>query len=258
MSPFQETLENLHALLRGTEKPQDWISYFKTTPKRLSIYPRFVKSHVTKFLDQNFLSLKTLFDGVTWKKILDQYFKEYPPAHWQLFRCAEAFPSFIQSLKEKNLYGIQNFYVELSEFEWMEAVIYHEEERISQIFALQEPLVNPTLAILNTYYPLVQFANVTRSKENCLEEKEWIQNKRYLSLFDQEQIIFLFRNPITLILNCCVPTDRMLLAVKIIHEKISLQEASRAMDQDLTNLYAVLEEAQSLGLIVFPKDWLSH
>ncbi len=250
MSPFQETLENLHALLRGTEKPKDWTSYFKTTPRRLSIYPRFVKGHVMKFLSENFLSLKTLFDEVTWKKILDQYFKEYPPTHWRLFRCAEAFPSFIQNLREQNLYDIQDFHVELSEFEWMEAVIYHEEERIPSISDLQEPLVNPTLTILNTVYPLVQFANVTRSKENSSEEKEWIQNRKYLNRFDQEQIIFLFRNPMTLVLNYCIPTDRMLLAVKIVHEKISLQEVAQAVGENISAIHDALEAAMSQGLLI--------
>lgn len=253
MSSFQETLQNLHALLRGGTKPRKALSYFGTTEKRLSIYPSFVKGHVVKFLDKNFLSLKTLFNEKTWNGILDEYFRKHAPTHWRLYRCAEAFPGYIQTLREKGLFEMGEFHTELADFEWAEAVVYHGEEIIPKASHLETLIVNPTLTILNFRYPIAQYVRISRSSDILHKEKAWLEHKKYLKPLEKEETVFLFRNPKTLVLNHCVPTDRMLLAIKMVHEKIRPKQAARTVGQELSIIHDALEEAQSQGLILFPE-----
>lgn len=253
MSRFQEVLKNIHSLVRGEKNAEELAGYFNADPRRLNIYPSFVKGHVVKFLDQNFISLRTLFNEKLWAQLCDDYFRKYPPSDWRLYKCAENFTDFLQGLIGDSRYGIQDFHVELALFEWIEVCVYKSEV----VFPSQEEIltltVNPTLQIFNFTYPVPQFVTWSRSKELSLEEKNWIENREYLN--PGENVALFFRNPYTHASNYYSAEDRFLFALKAVSEDMNLEDAAVMSGKDLSEIKSVFEEGRDRGLIFLPSSF---
>jgi hypothetical protein len=251
MPRFQDVLKNVHSLVRGEKNAEELAEFFKADPRRLNIYPSFVKGHVTKFLDQNFISLKTLFDEAIWGPLCDEYFKKHPPSDWRLYKCAESFTDFLQGLMGDDRYGIEDFHVELALFEWMEVCVYKSEIVFPDPQEVTQATVNPTLQIMNFTYPIAQFVTLSRSKELKDEEKSWMEDKEYLK--SKENVALFFRHPFTHAANYYSGEDRFLFALKIVYEKMGMEEAAQVSGHTISDIHSVFEEARNRGLIFLPR-----
>ncbi len=252
MPTLQETIHNTHLLLRNDKKPEELLDFFQTDIRRLSIYPSFVKLHITKFLSENFASLKSLFEPTLWKKIITEYFKKYPAQHWQLYRSAENFPKFIRDLMANSSYDIQEFHAELAELEWIEISTYNCDIPFPSGDSIQTPIINPTLSILNLTYPVARFAQLSRISNMEASQKQWLEKKEYLMRLPIPSIVFLFRNPKTQASNFIEVTDSILFAFKIVHDQLSPEQASQQSQQSLDDVHELINEIQQLGIVILP------
>jgi hypothetical protein len=251
---FHELTQEIHSLLRAERLPEEVAKTLEVDVNRLAIYSGFIKGHIVRMIDRSFNALKCLFDEKAWDILMDMYFKKYPAGDWRYYRCAEQFPDFIQSLKSSPDFGIQDFHVELAQFEWTELMVYNSEIILPKIGEIRSRELNPTLAVLTFRYPVADFVISHRSEKLSKNEERWMQEKKYLEMLPAPKTVFFFRNPKTQYAVFVEATDRLLFAFKVIYDGISEKEAAKTTGQSLSVVQSVLKEASQIGLILQPKN----
>lgn len=250
---FNELTQEIHSLLRAEKSPEVLAKELDVDVKRLSIYPSFIKGHIIRMIDRSFKSLKSLFDAKSWESLTDKYFREYPADDWRYYRCVEHFPEFIQGLKSLPDFKIQDFHVELAQFEWTELMVYSSEIILPKKNEIRSRQLNPTLAVLSLNYPVVNFVNCERAESLSKNEEHWMKEKNYLEKLSAPKTVFFFRSPKTQYAVYTQATDRELFAFKMVHDDISEKEAAKLSGQTLAVIQSVLKESVQLGLILAPK-----
>lgn len=251
MPTLEETMRMMHSLLRGEKTPAEMKEFFGTSEKRLEIYQRFVRNHVIKTLAKNFTMFRRLVKKEAWQGLRDEYFKNYPPTGWRLNDTCKSFVDFIaQKVREEKMFGGEEFYIELAQFEWEEVIVYCNELVIPKANEIESPLLNPTLSIMDFRYPIGKFIYFWRNKQR---KDPWITEKEYLK--PQPQMLFLVRHPQEQRVFFHVATDPLLFAFKVVHDQISLEDAVKLSGQTPQTVRKILADAHQAGIIILPENF---
>jgi len=251
MPSLEETMRLMHSLLRGEKTPQEMAEVFNADPKRLEIYQRFVRNHVTKPLARNYAIFRRLVKKDIWIPLREEYFINYPATGWQLNASSEKFIGFIsQKIREQNFLDGEEFYVELLQFEWEETITYCSEEVIPKPCEVNIPTLNPTLSIMNFQFPIGTFVSNWREKQRDIP---WMTEKEYLK--PQPQMLLLVRHPQEHKAFFHVANDRLLFAIKVVHDQINIEDAAKASGQEVEVIRNILQETHQAGVIVLPENF---
>ncbi|BBM85634.1 HvfC/BufC family peptide modification chaperone [Candidatus Uabimicrobium amorphum] len=251
MPTLEETMRMMHSLLRGEKTPEEMKEFFGTSEKRLEIYQRFVRNHVTKTLAKNFVMLRRLVKKEIWQGLRDEYFKNYPATGWQLNDTSKSFVDFIaKKVREEKMFAGEEFYIELAQFEWEEVVVYCSELITPKPHEIETPVLNPTLSIMDFRYPIGTFIYYWRNKKR---KDPWIIEKEYLK--EQPQMLFLIRHPQEQRVFFHVATDPLLFAFKVVHDQISLPDAIKLSGQTEDTVRKILADAHQAGIIILPENF---
>ncbi|WP_372366529.1 putative DNA-binding domain-containing protein [Candidatus Uabimicrobium sp. HlEnr_7] len=252
MSSLEETMRMMHSLLRGEKTAKEMTEFFGTNEKRLAIYQRFVRNHVVKTLGKNYIMFRRLVKKELWGILSDQYFRDYPATGWRLNSCTKLFVDFIaKKVREEKALGGEEFYIELAQFEWEEVIVYCSENVIPKSQEIANPVLNPTLSVMNFEYPIGTFTMHWRGGKR--KEEPWITSKVYLQ--KQPQMVFLLRHPQNQKVNFHVANDRLLFAFKVVHDEIDIENAVSLSGQNEETIRMILNEAHQAGIIILPENF---
>lgn len=245
---LHETFETMHRLLRREITPAEASTRLGCEESRIALYPEFVLDHVRNVLVKNFTSLAGLCSAEDWEGIVKEYFRTNPPDHYELNANAARFPAFLQSLAEQGRFGLGEFHLELAEVEWLEWEVFSSPKEIPLPQEIREPVLNPTLAVLELKYPVVEYL------------RTWERGKARgfpagVPPVPEEEdggIVFVFRHPGTHEAVVQRATDPELFGFKVVHESIPLNQAAEEAHISLSEAESLLLDAAAKGLVILP------
>lgn len=236
----------MHELLRGQAAPDEVAAALGADARRLAIYRDFVARHVADALDKNFVYTRALL-GDHWGALVDRYYRERPAHHWELNAAGEAFPDFLEEQRAAGHGRLTPFHVVLAQFEWEEWVAFAHPARIPAPEEVQAPALNPTLAVLESPYALVDFLVAHRdalSPELPLPAP-----------LPAPQTLLVFRHPVGLLANAVAAGTDLLLAMKMAAEAIPVAAAAEATGRTAADVRTALGAAAERGVIILPAAW---
>lgn len=248
MPNFKEIITTTHDLLMGKSSPLNLAHYYPSDLARIEIYPFFIRTHIYKYLDQNFPLLKNTIDPKIWEKIKKEYFKENPAKDWRLYRCAQNFTDWIQNRVIHSIDGLTEFHYEVALFEWTEILVYHQEiDIINQGPSLA---MNPTLEILKTNFPIAQYAKIYRTKHLSKNDQLWLSQKQYVSQSEKAEIVMIYRHPIHHCSHFLKADEKHLLIFKMVNDHLSMEQVLADTSMKQEKLELLIEESKKLGFII--------
>ena len=236
----------MHGMLRGQAAPEDIAAALGADPRRLAVYRDFVARHVIDALDKNFVYTRALL-GDDWAALASRYFRERPAHHWELNAAGEAFPDFLEAERAAGHAGLTPFHVVLAQFEWEEWLAYANPARIPGPEELQAPALNPTLAVLESPYALVDFLVAHRAELSPAVSLP--------PLLDAPDTLLVFRHPVEQLANAVAADADLLLAMKMAVEGIPVAVAAGATGRSVAAVRAALTTAGERGIVVLPRGW---
>ena len=236
----------LHQVLRGMSSSANMADSLGVSRERLQAYEDFIKSHITDLLTKHYTILWDLLSPERWQQLSQQYFVEHPADHYELNQAARHFSEFLRKRLDAGEPTILPIYIELAEFEWQEFVAYSTAIELPQTEELAQSILNPTLSILNCDYPIATFVRDWRqAKAHCRQPPK---------LPDKEsQIVFVWRNPNTLIQDYAYADEGLLFAFKMVHDGISYDQACKISGLPLTRVRKLIQRAAAKGIVLLPK-----
>lgn len=248
MSKLEETMRTMHALLRGEKTPEEVAEIFGTDPKRLAVYQRFSRNHMSDSLDRVYKIFRSLIPIKIWNELKNEYFKKHPANSWRMNTCAREFVDFTATKIKQGLLDSQIFYIELLQFEWEDIVVYSSKNIIPKSESIKTPILNPTLSILNFEYPVASFTSKWRKEKN----KKTISKSDYQK---EKEMVFIYRHPKSLNSHFLITTDSWLFAFKIVHDNIDVTTAAKLSGESEDTIRTVMKQAQEAGFIILPNHF---
>jgi len=243
---LDETFQTMHRLLRWEITPAEAAARLGCPESRIRPYPESVLDHVRNILAKNFPALASLFSTEVWEKMVLEYFRRYPPHHYEMNANAARFPEFLHSMAEEGRFGIGEFHLELAAVEWMQWVVFSSPEKIPVPGEIRGLLVNPTLAVLQLSFPVADYLR-------RWEEESAKGFPRGVPPVPEEEdggIVFVFRHPGTHEPVVQRATDPELFAFKVAHESIPLPQAAEEARISLREAESMLSSAGKAGFIL--------
>ncbi len=245
---LRETFETMHRLLRREITPAEASARLGCEEDRIALYPEFVLDHVRNILVKNFPALASLFSSEEWEGIVREYFAAHPPDHYEMNANAARFPAFLHQMAEKGRFGILEFHLELAEVEWLEWTAFASPEKIPLPEEIREPMLNPTLTVLELKFPVVQYLR-TWSRERA---RGFTGGVPPVPGEARGGIAFVFRHPGTHEAVVRETTDPDLFALKVVYESIPLERAAEEAHISVLQAKALLHHAQKAGFVLLP------
>jgi len=245
---LHETFEAMHRLLRGEITPAEAAARLGCEEARIALYPEFVLDHVRDVLQKNFSALVSLFSAEQWEVIVREYFRTNPPDHYEMNANAARFTGFLHQMAEQGRFGIGEFHLELAEVEWLEWVAFSSPKRIPGPAEIEEPILNPTLTVLELNFPVAEYLR-TWEEERA---KGFPGGVPQVPEEEKGGIVFVFRHPGTHEAQVRRASDPELFAFKVIHEGIPLAQAAEEARIGLPEGEAILARAERTGFVILP------
>jgi len=232
---------SMHRLLRGEAGADQVAAELGANPVRLEIYRELVAGHVVDAVDKNFPYLRALIrDG--WDRLVADYERAHPPAHWEVNHAAAGFCDFVAAELAGGRAGLDPFHPVLAQFEWEEWLAYSNPAAMPAPAGADRPLLNPTLTVLESPYPLLAF---------LAEHRDRLSPATPLPApLPDPCTILVFRHPVSLLAHSALADDRLLLAIKIAAEGMTVADAARATGADPAALAGAVADAAACGVIV--------
>jgi hypothetical protein len=227
----------LHAALRDEEPVPVVAESLGFNPKRLAIYRRFTRGHVTTALAL-YPATRARLGSALWDRLTEAYRRLHPPSHWELNRAAEAFPAFLEARLQAGEPGLRHFDVCLAAVEWEQYWCMAHPAEIPEVVAA--PTLNPTLALVEQPFAVIPWLLAHERGEEPSEPVE----APSLALF--------FRNPRTDGGAYFHGSDPLLFALKVVHGALSVAEGAAAAGTTVERAQAALDYAAEVGLILRP------
>ncbi len=241
MTTLRELERAVHQLLRQERPLGEVAQELGVDVRRLGVYRGFIRTHVAKALDKSFEDTRTLFTPAQWVELSDRFFAERPPSHWELSRTAEPFPAW---LAEQSDPWICPFAVAHARYEWEQWVAYVHPADVPEPAAVEAPVLNPTLSILELPLPVVW---ASRQHD---EHGEW--PAPLPTPADGAQMVLLFRKGGTYRINAWSATDDLLFALKVAYAGLDPSAAAVEAGLDLGAARAAWGHAIEIGLVIAP------
>ena len=254
-SSLRETMEAMHALVRGELTPEAAAERLDAPAERLTVYQDFVRNHVDQALAKNYPTVAEIVTQEQWRALIDGYFRTEPPAETELNAAAAGFRGYLAARVEKaseeslglEIASYGPALLELAELEWREFEVYA--TRIGPLPAgsPDTPIINPTLQILQLETPVASWLAARRVARRS--ESSEIPGDP-LPTAGPGETVFLFREPTTNFSVFAVADDALLFAFKIAHDGLTPSQAAEQAGLPITDVEAVLRRAVALGLIL--------
>jgi hypothetical protein len=240
-----EIQEAMHRMLRGQAGAEETAALLGADARRLGLYRDFVADHVTSALADNFVYTRALL-GPAWDGLAADYFHSRAPRHWELNTSGEEFADYLEARRAAGHPALQPFHVVVAQFEWEEWLAYAHEARIPAPAELSAPALNPTLAVLEAPYALIDFL--------AAHKRELSPALALPPLLPAPQTTLVFRHPVELIAHAVVADPPLLLAMKMAASAVSVAEAAAATGQSAAVIAAALAGAAARGVIILPEN----
>ncbi len=250
---LKETIETMHALLRGKLPLERAAALLGMKEERLAVYPSFVKGHMRNILDKNYATLAALLVGDVWEGLASDFYDGYPSPYYELNANAAVFVDFLRGELDAGRPGLTPAHVEIAELEWQEFATYADPREIPPPEDLEELTLNPTLAVLQFTHPVAAFVAAFREAEQGADnEKAAAMTPPSLPETPESEIVLIFRHPETDLVETMPTTEALLFAFKMTHDALSPAQAAKESGLDETKVIAILDEAVEVGLVLLP------
>jgi|GEM_PF-2209291 len=248
MSDLKSVAETVHRVLRRELDATDGATHLGVDAARLSIYRGFVHDHVTGILDKLYPYVRAHVGPEAWAELSARFFREVPATHWELNACAQPFAAWLdRKLADGDApSAVTPFHVALAELEWEEFAVYMHEASVPTPESVTEPVLNPTLSLLELGYPVVRFLVDHPEASVVTPDTPTPAPERRVAL--------VFRRPGTWRVAYYLGSDDLLFALKVVHEQIPLAMAADAVHQPVEVARAALRHAADIGLVVAGPD----
>jgi hypothetical protein len=243
-----ESMRAMHELLRGEATPEETGKALGgAPPERLAAYQGFVRGHIEGILTKAFPTLAELVGHCAWHAVGREFFRDVPPADYELNACAEAFPAWLSARIEAGESDLSEFHVEVAELHLAEFAAFADEARIPAPGDLDAPTLNPTLRVLELTYPVAEFVARWRRRER--------EGAPPVPAEPAPEVVFVFREPGGFRHRFERADDNLLFAFKVVHDGVPLAEAAEAAGAPEALVRQVLGEAAEAGLVILPETW---
>jgi hypothetical protein len=244
---FTEVMEVVHRVLRGEEDVAAAARDLDIPERRLAVYAGFVRQHVRTAVEKNHSVLAALLRGPAWEALLDGYFRDHPPASYELNAAAEGFRGFLAAEASEGRHGLTPFHLELAELEWQEWEAYAHPDRIPQPAEVRRPVLNPTLRILRFEHAVSGFVEAWRDAERAGRDE-----RPEVPAEPAPETVLVFRDPASELAFFYRATDALLFAVKVTTDGLDVPEAAALAGVPEATAQDLLDRAAAVGLIVMP------
>lgn len=244
--PFRESMTIMHQLLRQEISAEVAAERFGVPVERIAIYRDFVRNHIANALAKNYEVLASTLSEELWEELVSAYFQAYPALAFELNANAEQFREFLAGPGRTLSAELGDFHLELAELEWFEWHVYSVRDDIPEPSGVSQPTLNPTLIILECNYPVADYVLAWRRTVRSGGDVPPVPEPG-------AQRVFVYRDPDSLLAMFTVANDRLLFALKVAHEGISLAEAAAAAGVDIEVAEEVMREAAEDGLVLLPE-----
>lgn len=243
MASLTETYAVMHAVLRGEQTTDEAAPLLGVDPERLAIYQGFVRDHVTGILAKQFPRVEATLDAAAWETVRLGFFEAHGPTDWELNQVAAPFPAYLAA-ELGRVDGLALFHVSLAQFEWAQWGTYSDPAQMPLPEALERPVVNPTLTILELPCPVIaQVVALDRGEaaQDPLPDAE-----------DGAERVLLFRHPVRETSAYWRVTAPLVLALGTTDGGHTPQQAAAAFGCRVAQVVEALKRAGEIGLCIMP------
>jgi hypothetical protein len=216
--------DRLHAAHPGWDAPAS----------RVAIYGRFVRFHVRDTLEKLYPITLAAVGPERWTQLVEAYTATRPGRHHhEMNRMGEGFPAFVADVAEAR--GLPAFTPALARFEWADWAAYVSEEPVPE--RVERLTVNPTLAVLQHPFQLCAYVRA---------------NGKAPAPAAGDEMVFLWRHPRELTTWFRSANERVLLALKMAMEGLSVSDVAAATGVAEADVRQAVEECSRDGLVLAP------
>lgn len=238
-----ETMETMHALLRGELSPEQAAASLGAPVERVAIYQDFVRDHVRTLLEKNYQVTAEVMGSGAWEALVRRFFETRPARHYELNANAEALVELIDECIARGSDEIVPFHRDLATLEWTEWLVYADRAEMPEPSRLDRAVLNPTLVILSLAWPVSGFVQAWRAAKDAATRPP------LPSAPDPEQV-FVYRDRG---LARFVRADPgLLFAFKIAHDGLTVAQAADLSGLDPVTVAAVVRQASEAGVVILP------
>lgn len=235
---LEATERAIHDAVRSNRSIAEVAAELGVDERRLDIYRSMVAGHVHTALSANFDVLAEVLGAPLFEALYEDYRAAHPPSSWALNDAASEFPAFLAAAYDAGRPGLVPFHGALAELEWaLYEVAIHPAELPE---APDAHVLNPTLTVLQTAYPVVPFVMAWQRGEGpSLPEAE-------------ETVSLVFQRPSTGRAAFYNGSGDLLFALKMVHDGLDVATASEVSGQPTEVIEALLARAVDTGLVIAP------
>jgi hypothetical protein len=232
---LEATCRAIHDTVRENRSVAEVARELGVDERRLDIYRSMVRGHVYTALSANYDVLAGVLGEPLFDALYEAYLVAHPPSSWALNQAASAFPEFLATAYDAGRAGLVPFHGALAEFEW---ALYEVGVDPAEPEASERPTLNPTLAVLQTDYPVVPFVLAWQRGEGpAVPEPE-----ATLSL--------VFQRPATGRAAFYNGSGDLLFALKMVHDGMDVATAAEASGHPTDVVEGLLAAAIDIGLVI--------
>lgn len=234
-------LEQLvHQVVRDEVPLGEGAAALGVDPDRLSIYRRFVHTHIRTALEANFSLLQSWLGEPNWTALVEGYRAAHPPSHWGLNEAAAQFTAWLVAQVEAGAHGLTPAHQALAELEWALYETQADPTRIPRPEDLDAPALNPTLQVMSLTYPIVPVAvDLTHGETPEMPEAA-------------ESMVLVYRRPGTEISAYHTAEPNLLFAIKMLHDGLSVAAVAESLGAAPEVVEGVLRQAAQAGVAILP------
>jgi len=233
----------VHAVLRHDDDVATSAARLGVPESRLTIYRDFVTGHVTRVIGKVYPYVQALSAPDVWERLTLAFYHEVPARERELNACVQGFPEWLAERGARD--GLPPCAATLAQVEWELFAAWSSEVEVPDPATLAEPIVNPTLAALETRWAIVPW--MVANPDAALVSPTTPPPAELV------QVALVFRRALHHRVAYYVASDDLLFALKIVSERITPRDAAALAGVSLAEVEAALARAAEVGLVLGPQ-----
>lgn len=209
----------------------------------MNVYQELVKSHVRQTLEVRFPVVSQTLSPREWSALVDVYFRDLPESKYEGDHVGTDFHAFLESHVGSGHLPISDFYVELAELEW-NLLTASQHGSFPADLRSPRPMLNPTLAILEVRYPVVDFY------DRWMLDEEFRESPVIPDPLDKSGFVFIFSIPESGLPAAWHATDELLFVFKAIHDRLTVLQAAQLGELAEDDARELMARAIRIGLVI--------
>lgn len=241
MPSLRETADLLHGALRGTLGLSESAQELGVSPTRLAVYVDFVRGHVDGILAKQYPRVKRSLSPSVWRALCEAYYATHPPQDWELNQAAEPFARFLASRLGQGD-ELTLFHVSMATLEWAQWEAYSDLRTIPAPGSLEQPIINPTLSILELPCPIIDAALQ-------LDRGEALSAQARSPSAEPERVL-VFRQPLRETGAFWRASEALIIALATLDAGLTPEAMAEQLSRPIEVVTQSLERANEIGLII--------